>query len=275
MPEAPHEAQKVLKDVMQAGGDFQPSTADDCVYVAKDHSTGYCVSGTHVDDTTVVGDPAGIKKMIKTLEKKFELKVVENPSVITGVQIERNREKRWCKLHQGAYTAELLNKYQRTEAHLSRPVDTPMDAGTAKALMLLPTDSATPATIKRFQEIVGGLMWLLRTRIDLQFTVNLLARFLKNATQAHIDLALGRPMNYLAGTVCFGIVFAPGTGEWEISGTSDADLAGDLTTSRSTSGHFTKVGEFGTIHSSSKLERKISNSTACQKPTPTWGWELN
>ena len=69
--------------------------------------------------------------------------------------------------------------------------------------MLLPTDDATPATIKRFQEIVDGLMWLLRTRIDIQFTVNLLARFLKNATQAHIDIALGRPMNYLAGTVCF------------------------------------------------------------------------
>ena len=136
-----------------------------------------------------------------------------------------------------------------------------MDAGTAKTLMLLPTETATPATIKLFQEIVGALMWLLRTRIDLHFTINLLCRFLKHATQAHIDIALGRPMNYLAGTVSFGIVFAPGSGDWEVEGTSDADLAGDLSTSRSTSGHFTKIGEFGTIHSSSKLERKISNST--------------
>jgi hypothetical protein len=261
MPQAPHEAQKVLREVMEKGGNFQASTADDCVYVAKDKTSGYCASGTHVDDTTAVGDAKGIAKLIQTLEKKFELTVIKNPTVITGVQIERNREKKWCKLHQAAYTAELLEKHGRTNSHLSRPADTPMDPGTAKALMLLPTDSATPETIKHFQEIVGGLMWLLRTRIDLMFTINLLCRFLKNATQAHVDFALGRPMRYLAGTISFGIVFAPGPGPWELSGTSDADLAGDLLTARSTSGHFTQVGEFGTIHSSSKLERKISNST--------------
>jgi hypothetical protein len=136
-----------------------------------------------------------------------------------------------------------------------------MDPGTAKALMTLSTDDATPETIKQFQEIVGGLMWLLRTRIDMMFTINLLCRFLKNATQAHVDFALGRPMKYLASTIAFGIVFAPGTDTWEVSGTSDADLAGDLLTSRSTSGHFTQVGEYGAISGSSKLERKISTST--------------
>jgi hypothetical protein len=261
MPQAPHEAQKVLRETMSAGGDFLPSTADDCVYVTKDPSTGYCASGTHVDDSTLVGDAKGIAKMIKTLKKKFELTVKTNPTVITGVQIERNREKKWCKLHQTSYTTELLNKYNRTDSHLTRPVDTPMDPGTAKTLMLLPTDCATPESIKQFQEIVGALMWLMRTRTDLQFTINLLCRFLKHATPAHVEIALGRPMKYLAGTVSYGLVFCPGKGDWEISGTSDADLAGDIVTSRSTSGHYTKVGEFGCIHSSSKLERKISNST--------------
>jgi hypothetical protein len=90
MPQASHEAQKVLREAMQTGGDFRPSTADDCVYVTKDPRTGYCASGTHVDDTTAIGDSAGIKKMIKTLENKFELKVIENPTVITGVQVVRS-----------------------------------------------------------------------------------------------------------------------------------------------------------------------------------------
>ena len=79
MPQAPHKAQKVLREAMQTGGDFRPSTADDCVYVTKDPRSGYCVSGTHVDDTTAIGDPAGIKKMITTLEKKFELKDFQSP----------------------------------------------------------------------------------------------------------------------------------------------------------------------------------------------------
>ena len=41
------------------------------------------------------------------------------------------------KLHQQAYTMELLAKYKMADA---RPVDTPMDPGTAKHLMLLPTE---------------------------------------------------------------------------------------------------------------------------------------
>lgn len=261
MPQAPHEAQKVLREVMGAGDKFKASTADDCVYVTKDHSTGYCASGTHVDDTMAIGDPKGVKKLIVTLEKKFELTIKKNPSIITGVEIERNREKKWCKLHQGSYTTELLTKYQMLNSHLSRPVDTPMDGGTAKILMLLPTDSATPASIKLYQNIVGGLMWLMRTRTDMFFTINLLARFLKCATPQHVAIAKGRPMRYLSGTITHGLVFMPGDGTWALSGVSDADLAGDLNTARSTSGHTTQLGQFGCISSSSTLERKISNST--------------
>ena len=127
--------------------------------------------------------------------------------------------------------------------------------------MLLPTEGATPASIKAYQEIVGALMWLMRTRPDMAFTINLLACFLKCATDAHVAIATGQPLRYLANTTSFGIVFAPGNGEWELRGDADADLAGDLNSSRSTSGTNIRLGEFGTISSSSKLDKKVSTST--------------
>jgi hypothetical protein len=84
---------------------------------------------------------------------------------------------------------------------------------------------------------------------------------MKNATRAHYDLARGRPLRYLSGTVDYGLVFKAGDGEWVLSGASDSDLAGDITTSRSTSGFFAKLGEFGAVVCGSSLERKISTST--------------
>lgn len=104
-------------------------------------------------------------------------------------------------------------------------------------------------------------MWVMRTRTDMFFTINLLSRFLKCATPQHVAIARGRPMRYLAGTVKHGLVFMPGNKDWKLSGVSDADLAGDLKTARSTSGYTTQLGQFGCISSSSTLERKISNST--------------
>jgi hypothetical protein len=258
MPQAGACAQKALKEALESSGDFIASMADDCVFITKDHESGYAVLGTFVDDIFIVGDEAGTKKVIAALKAKFEITVKTDPTIFCGVQIQQVREKKWLKLHQEAYTMELLNKYHATT---SKPVDTPMDPGTAKAMMLLPTEGATKESIKAYQEIVGGLMWLIRTRPDLLFTINLLCRFLKNATQKHVDLVLGRPLKYLAATPAYGIVFAPGDGDWYLSGAADSDLAGDLASARSTSGTMTQIGEYGNISCASRLDRKVSTST--------------
>ena len=70
-------------------------------------------------------------------------------------------------------------------------------------------------------------------------------------------------MKYVAGTTSHGLVFmiTSGQDEWVLSGASDADLAGDLSTSRSTIGLATILGEFGCVSSRSVLERKVCNST--------------
>jgi hypothetical protein len=126
--------------------------------------------------------------------------------------------------------------------------------------MLLETTPADPVALKEFQVAMGTLIWL-KCRPDMLFTINLFSRFLTCATRQHLDLLLGRPLRYLKGTQTYGIVFQAGTGEWKLSGASDSDLAGDLKTSRSTSGYYTKLGQYGTIVASSKLERKVSTST--------------
>ena len=81
----------------------------------------------------------------------------------------------------------------------------------------------------------------------MMFTINLLARFLHGATKEHLELARGRPLRYLSRTKDYGLVFAAGSGEWSLNGEADADLGGDLRTSRSTIGFYNKIGETGTV----------------------------
>ena len=152
----------------------------------------------------------------------------------------------------------LLTKHKMLD---STPTDTPMDAGTATALMLLPVDKPDPAIKALYQSLVGALMWL-RTRPDMQFTINLASRFLQCATKAHYDFIRNRPLRYLKGTISHGLVFTGGS--MDLEGHGDADLAGDKRSGRSTIGRFTHLGgkgEHGMISCSSKLERKVATST--------------
>jgi hypothetical protein len=131
------------------------------------------VGGTHVDDILATGDLDGLQLLTSTLESKFEITSKLNPSAITGVQILRDRSKKFLKLFQGQYVRDLLTSFNMSDCE---HVDTPMDPATTRALMLLPADKADPVSICKLQTLVGALLWLLKTRHDIAFATNLLAR---------------------------------------------------------------------------------------------------
>ena len=59
-----------------------------------------------------------------------------------------------------------------------------------------------------------------------------------------------------------GVVFQATTKSWELHGAADSDLGGDLRTGRSTMGHYlTLGGQFGTVLTSCRLDRKMSVCT--------------
>ena len=213
------------------------------------------MGGTHVDDILSTGDYAGLDHTIQTLNSKFEIVAKLNPEIITGVQIVRDRKMKFLKLHQGQYIRELLEARGMLDCEA---VDTPMDPATARALMLLPVDKVDASSISKFQSLVGCLLWLSKTRHDIAFATNLLARFTLVASREHLTFAM-RVLRYLKDTIENGIVFLAGFKEdGIITGQADADFAGNLNSSWSTSEGFLKLG---TIYCKSSLEKKISTST--------------
>jgi hypothetical protein len=262
LPQAPYHAQQELKKTLSHDGKdgMHATKSDDCVYVTDNETSGYAALGAHVDDLLCVGDDRGLAKVERSLLAKFKITSEKEPKVITGVQMERNIEAGWLKIHQGAYTTALLTKFGMENC---TPVDTPMDPGTARSMMLLPvSEKPDPIVVNKYQRLVGSLVWLsVRTRPDLQFVISFLSRFLRTATQSHYDLAIGRPLRYLKGTITDGIVFVASIGKWVASAASDSDLAGCINTGRSTMGHYAKMGEYGVMISRCGLDRKISTST--------------
>ncbi len=257
-PAASHEAQVVLNDTLTKDKVFVQTTADDCVYVSAPTTPGYAAAGIHVDDVLATGDAKGLAALVSTLKSKFEITTKLNPTLITGVQIERNRSRKWLKLHQAAYITTLLEEWNMADC---TAVDTPMDPGTARALMLIIEIGTDPVVLAKYRSLVGCLLWLHKTRPDLMYAINLLSRFCTVSTELHLKLAM-RVLRYLKGTTDFGIVFQAGfPNDGVLTAEADADLAGDLTTSRSTMGVYAKVGQFGTISCNSSLDRKISTST--------------
>ena len=82
-----------------------------------------------------------------------------------------------------------------------------------------------------YQSVVG-----VHTRPDLSYTVNLLSRFNSRPTNGACQAAL-HTLGYLSNTVNQGIVFPNVTEGEPLMVYSDADWAGDVDTSRSTTGY--------------------------------------
>jgi hypothetical protein len=169
------------------------------------------------------------------LEGKFKIKVFDEPSIYTGILIERCMEAKWIKLHQGHYVRALLAKHGMTDCH---PRATPMEVGLDAKRPEIGTSAADLKWLKIFQGIVGELMWL-RCRADISRAVNFLCRFLTCAGETQVNWAKN-VLRYLKGTPDMGLVSQSG-GDLQLVGAVDADLAGDVNTSKSTSGFYVSV----------------------------------
>ena len=107
--------------------------------------------------------------------------------------------------------------------------------------------------------MIGSLLYLTASRLDIIFTTYLCARFHANPSEPHL-IAVKRIFRYLKGTVSLGLWYAR-EADFELCGYSDADFARCKIDRKSTSGSCQFLG--GRIVSwFSKKQKSISTSTA-------------
>ena len=268
---ASRKAQRKLTEMLKEAK-FEPLKSDPMIFVREDKEEVYklAIICAWSDDLLCAGDKTLLSSMRKVLHKnKFETVRTEEPKAYTGIQIDRERNKRWMKVHQTQYTKELLHRLKIFNPQKAR---SPMlDYKTEDQLkdMLERKEHAPDERVRKtYQQECGGLMWLVKTRPDIAFALTVVCRGMQNPIRSDL-VRIKRVLDYIANTPDIGIV-------WQVQGAyenlpvkacnqleahADADLAARVDNSRSTSGYSVKFKDTGLIFAVSQLQKVVSLST--------------
>jgi len=93
----------------------------------------------------------------------------------------------------------------------------------------------------RQRELVGKLIYLSYTRLDITYAMNVVSQFMHDPRKLHMD-AVERILRYLKSTPGKVILFSNHHGNLKIEGYTNADWAGSKDYRRFTSRYFTFVG---------------------------------
>lgn len=139
------------------------------------------------------------------------------------------------------------------------PARTPMIQDALKIFREDDSEAPDP-TPWPYSHLIGTLLWIgTNVRVDIAFTVNVLARFMKKPKLIHWEAAL-RVVSYLKGTRDLGIVYRTG-GEERPIGYSDSDWARDLMDCKSVGGYVFMLNG-GPIAWRSRKQTVVATSTA-------------
>lgn len=229
---------------------YKPSTADPSLFISP---SGCAYLLVYVDDVLIAAPPnSDDLTAAKTLVlSSFEARDLGAASLFLGMLITRDRAAKTIKLSQPRHIADLLAKFQMTDA---KPYETPSSAAIKLTAEGEPLDTVTFP----YSNAIGSLMYIAScTRPDIAQAVGALARYMAAPTTAHWT-AVKHILRYLAGTPNYGITYGPDT--FSLAAYCDASYAGCLDTRRSTTG-YVFILNGGAITWSSRLQSTVAVST--------------
>jgi hypothetical protein len=135
----------------------------------------------------------------------------------------------------------------------SRPMSTPLVTNWRKV------DASDSKTIDPtiYRQLIGSLMYLVKTQPDINFTVNSLSRFMVDPRRVHW-IVVKHVLRYLRGTLEYGLLYER-SGGVRLAGFIDVDWAGCAEDRKSTSGCCFSIGS-GIISWFSKKQKSVALS---------------
>ncbi|CAH9088439.1 unnamed protein product [Cuscuta epithymum] len=257
LKQAPRQWYRKFDSFMTSNG-YKRTFADPCVYFRKFPGGNFIILLLYVDDMLIVGqDSVMIDNLKKDLSMSFDMKDLGPAKQILGMEIARDRKARKLWLSQEKYIERVLQRFNMKQA---KPVSTPLASHFNLSKRACPTTEKEKASMSNipYSSVVGSLMYaMVCTRPDIAHSVGLVSRYLSNPGKVHWD-AVKWIFRYLRGTSKLCLCY--GGGKLVLEGYTDADMAGDLDSRKSTSGYvFTLSG--GAISWQSKLQKCVALST--------------
>lgn len=170
---------------------FKKSTTDPNIYIKVENDEPVIIL-LYVDDLLLTGNGEIIQECKKTLAAEFDMKDLGLMHYYLGLEVWQ--EPNEIFLGQGKYVIELLKRFDMMEC---KPMTTPMITN----LKMLRNSESSPVDPTKYSQLIGSLMYLVNTRLDICFAVNVLSQFQMETRHdhsidaKHIEISAGnRPL---------------------------------------------------------------------------------
>nr|GEZ58059.1 hypothetical protein [Tanacetum cinerariifolium] len=227
---------------------FSKGSIDLTLFISK-HGEDILLVQIYVDDIIFGStNPKLSKQFEKLMHSKFEMSMMGELKFFLRIQIHQSPH--GIFINQAKYSQKILIKHDMTSCDC---------IGTLMATKHLDADlSGTPVDQTKYQSMVGALMYLTATRLDIVHATCYCARYQAKPTKKHLT-AVKRIFWYL--TINMGLWYPKDTG-FELTAFLDSDHAGCLDSRKSTSGGIQFLGGDKLVSWSSKKQDCTSMSSA-------------
>jgi len=186
----------------------------------------------YIDDVIFTGNDDYLIENFKTVMKEeFEMTNMGLLRYFLGIEVEQNKNRIF--ISQTKYVKEVLERFNMKE---SKATITP----TVMGLKLSKEDNSKDFDPSLYKSIVGSLMYLTTTRLDIMYAVSLISRFTERPKEAHWH-ATERILRYVKGTKRFEILYTTLECSYLI-GYTNSDWVGSVDDRKSTSGYVFHMG---------------------------------
>eukprot|EP00253_Pinus_taeda_P028780 PITA_28780 len=179
----------------------------------------------YVDDLIITGAGGLIEHCKRNLAAEFEMKDIGLMHYFLGLEVWQ--EEGHFFLGQGKYIVDILGRFHMVDC---RPMSTPMITNWKK-LHASDSELVDPTF---YRQVIGSLMYLVNTRPDICFAVNMMSQFMCEARKVHW-VAAKHILRYLQGTVDYGLDYRQGDGV-RLAGYTEFDWVGCASDRKSTLG---------------------------------------
>eukprot|EP00253_Pinus_taeda_P024985 PITA_24985 len=172
-----------------------------------------------------------IDEFKEAMMKEFEMTGLGLMNYFLGIEVEQSEK--GIFICQNKYSKDLLKRFRMENCKLVPTL-------VATSTKVTKGDEGSDVNPTLFKILVGSLMYLIATRLDIMQGVSLISRFMETPKDTHWSVGK-RIMRYIAGTRDCGIMYAS-TKNKELIGYTDSDFAGSLDDRKSTSGFVFHLG---------------------------------
>ncbi|GKV19030.1 hypothetical protein SLEP1_g29330 [Rubroshorea leprosula] len=215
--------------LMQQG--FRRSENEATLYVKDTNGDVQLLVSLYVDDFLITGSDVQAMEHFMLVMKEFDMSDLREMSYFLSLEIKQCGN--GIFLSQQKYARDMMKKFNMG---YSNPISTPLVLN----CKMSKNDGSAYVDASWYRSIIGSLLYLTATRLDIMFVASLLSRYMSSPTQVQLSVAKG-VLRYVNGTVDYGIWFSKNDYGC-LSRYLDSDWVGSIDDDRNTSGYLFKFG---------------------------------